>query len=152
MAKNEKETAAAAPTYDREKVSLEFIDLKELAAAKVKFIGTYLGFRLADGKADSKGVVRQYRRLFFQRRDPSTLALLDLIAINSDKGLVTSLSNGMIERGDTVELEWKSKDPIGNEGHTVNVYDVHRIKSQTMPLYTARLVSVEETGSESAVA
>ena len=148
----EKKTAAA-PAYDRKKITTEFLNLKELAAAKAKFIGTYLGYQLVDGTPDSKtGEVKQYRRLFFQHRDHETLALLDTVAINSDKGLVSQLNNAMVTRGDTVEIEWLRKDDIG-QGRSVNVYDVFGISAPNMPLHTARLLETPEVvGGESQVA
>jgi hypothetical protein len=137
----EKKIASAPAAYERKKINTEFVDLKELHEQKLKFIGTYLGFRLADGKADPKtGEVKQYRRLFFQRRDPETLGLLDTVAINSDKGLVSQMDNAMVNAGDTVELEWLRKDSFGNEGRSVNIYDVYAISAQNMPVHTARIL------------
>lgn len=139
--------AAAAVSYDRKRAVLEFHDPKDAHEAGLKFIGTYLGFRLADGRPDPKtGEVRQYKRLFFQRRDPVTLALLGLAAINSDKGLVSGLDNAMVLPGDTVEIEWLRKDAIGNEGRSVNVYDIYTVSSPTMPKHTERLLDVAGAG------
>ena len=149
MAKN-KETKAA-PTYERRKVSVEFVKLRELKEADEKFIGTFLG-QVTIPSTDMQGLPSSYERLFFIRRDEVSLAPLGRVAINSDAGLVSTMRNALVKENETVEIEWMGKTEHGNSGQTVNQYELYSIPSapalgaaHALPLHALSQAASQQT-------
>jgi hypothetical protein len=127
-----KETTQAAPTYNRRKVSVEFIKLREVKEAGEKFIGTFLGQSTVPS-TDLQGNPSSYERLFFVRRDPLSLApLAGRVAINSDGGLMSTLRNALVKEGSTVEIEWKGKVEHDGGAKSVNEYDLWEIDAPAL--------------------